>query len=123
MYSLLLHFRSVFGHASVPPAWVGHLPLAIWASRQRQLHLETRQDGYREATDVEKERLEKLDAIGFAWEYAGNPEEDNDQSLPPALPTSLWTGPWFELSPSGGDNVAANKKDASSGGGVKWNMF
>jgi hypothetical protein len=42
MYHKLLQFRSVFGHPNVPPAWIGHLDLAEWASSQRHFYRETK---------------------------------------------------------------------------------
>jgi hypothetical protein len=69
MYEILLRFRATFGHTAVAPNWVGDPDFADWVGRQRQLYREVLETGHRTASSLENDRLMKLQAIDFAWDY------------------------------------------------------
>jgi Helicase associated domain len=71
----LKEFKSRYGHCAVPPVRPGSSDLAYdakfaeWCSRQRQLHREVRVEQSRFATSSESDRLARLDALGFVFDY------------------------------------------------------
>jgi Helicase associated domain len=74
----LKEFKSKYGHCAVPPVRPGSSDLAYdakfaeWCSRQRQLHREVRVEQSRFATSSELDRLARLDALGFVFDYDEN---------------------------------------------------
>jgi superfamily II DNA or RNA helicase len=59
MISALLAFKQAHGHCRVPANWRQNRELARWFGKQRQL---------RNSGRLRKDRLERLESIGFVWE-------------------------------------------------------
>lgn len=79
LFLALASFKEMHGHCCIPPSACSphpgcsreereHARLADWASMQRQLFREIKQ-GRRSATDEEKTRLKRLEALGFVLNY------------------------------------------------------
>jgi hypothetical protein len=68
MLRSLENFKKSYGHAAVPSGWAKDEDLADWATHQRQLYRETR-DNYREATADENKLFKELNAFVFVWDY------------------------------------------------------
>lgn len=66
-YDELCMFVAVNGHAAIRSRRKGYDPLARWAEIQRQ-NYRKRMNG--EKTTLTKERVDKLDRIGFVWDRA-----------------------------------------------------
>lgn len=60
-FSELVAFKNLFGHCAVPGRWRENMQLANWVENQR---------AFRKRGKLGKERIQRLDAIGFRW--AGN---------------------------------------------------
>ena len=70
MYEKLLNFRSQFGHTAVAPDWRDHgSDFAEWVVRQRHFYREVLVTVHRTASSEEYDRLMKLKAIDFVWDY------------------------------------------------------
>jgi hypothetical protein len=69
LYQGLERFRKILGHAVVPPNWAGDVELADWSCRQRHLYREVVATSHRKASDVEQMRIQKLEDVGFVWDY------------------------------------------------------
>jgi hypothetical protein len=67
LFSQLVAFKKNNGHCAVPPGWTENSRLANWASYQRQINREVK--SYRAATCLELTRLDRLNALGFVWDY------------------------------------------------------
>lgn len=79
LFRALVEFKEVHGHCAIPPSPGSphsgsskeereHARLADWASVQRQIFREI-QNGRRAATEEEKIRFHRLQALGFVWNY------------------------------------------------------
>ena len=64
----LFKFNRQHGHCAVPPDWADDTQLADWCTWQRQVYRETNA-GYRKPLTKETERIEKLQDVGFVWDY------------------------------------------------------
>ena len=80
-FTQLETFKEMHGHCAVPPHDClkpvsssvtsddnGNETLANWCTVQRQIYREI-QSKYRKATEVETQRIKKLDELGFCWDY------------------------------------------------------
>jgi hypothetical protein len=112
MSKAMIHYVSVFGHAQIPPGWIGNVPLAHWASLQRQVMREWVHN-YRKPTPQDYERLKPFLLLqdrsihGDSNEKEGNRKHDekdgndddddnNDDSMLPTVAAintvMLWDG-------------------------------
>jgi len=82
-------FKASYGHCGVPPGWPHDVVFANWCTVQRQIRRETGGAGsgsngialgaasaggggvkaYREASELEQILLQRLDEMGFVWDY------------------------------------------------------
>jgi hypothetical protein len=78
MSKAMNHYVSVFGHAQIPPGWIGNVPLAHWASLQRQVIREWVHN-YRKPTPQDYERLKPFLQGSSSIHSDGNEKEDKHQ--------------------------------------------
>ena len=85
MLKRLNQFKTVYGHAGVPPGWPRDVRLADWCSAQRQVYREimaakssecaehdddnASPGGYRKPSDAEDDLIKELDDMEFVWNY------------------------------------------------------
>ena len=84
MLKRLNQFKTVYGHAGVPPGWPRDVRLADWCSAQRQVYREITaakssssaendkndlSGGYRKPSDAEDDLIKELDDMDFVWNY------------------------------------------------------
>jgi hypothetical protein len=78
MSKAMNHYVSVFGHAQIPPGWIGNVPLAHWASLQRQVMREWVHN-YRKPTPEDYERLKPFLQGSSSIHGDGNEKEEKHQ--------------------------------------------
>ncbi len=59
MYEKLLRYKEAFGHCSVPAEWKVDPKLGMWVTTQRRRKRQGK---------LAKDRIRRLDEIGFRWE-------------------------------------------------------
>lgn len=67
MFTHLVAFKEKNGHCAVPPCWSENPRLADWAAYNR--HVKREVHSYRSATSIELIRLDRLNDLGFVWDY------------------------------------------------------
>src|SRR5437660_3050872 len=65
MFRALVAYKAKHGDCKVPNQWIDNPHLARWASKQRQRR-----------TELSKERIKRLEEIGFVWEILDNQWEE-----------------------------------------------
>jgi hypothetical protein len=59
MFEMLVEYEKEHGHCKVPTGWAKNKRLASWVKTQRKIYLDNKLD---------KDRIKRLDDIGFVWE-------------------------------------------------------
>lgn len=73
MFNALAAFRKRTGHCNVPAQWQEDLHLANWVANQRHR---------RKMGSLPKNRVQRLNSLGFEWSIYGHAEKKKEKSAP-----------------------------------------
>jgi superfamily II DNA or RNA helicase len=123
MLETLIAYKAKQGDCKVPPNWADNPILARWVRKQRGRRAE-----------LSKERVQRLDQIGFVWELLDNQWEEmfaalvaykqrhGDCNVPARWPENLILSQWVITQRSNRDKLEAAKRAQLDEVGFTWQV-